>query len=139
MNVNEKGHLGLVCVIRDLVTRGYEVFLPQHDYSAVDLIALDSKGAPRRLQVKYREARNDTVSVQLYSVVNGKRIPIDRTKIDGWAVYVPGWEQIAYVVLAGMKPNAKSFSLRLAPVRVVSNPTTAVSFVSELVDPKILW
>ena len=32
MNVNEKGCIGLIEVIRDLTKKGYECFTPIHDY-----------------------------------------------------------------------------------------------------------
>ena len=52
MNVNEKGAIGLIEVIRDLTKKGFECFTPIHDYSAIDLIALDPNKKPIRLQIK---------------------------------------------------------------------------------------
>ena len=89
MNTNQKGYIGLTRTVAELAEMGYEVFLPQHDYSAIDLIVVNEAGESRRVQVKYRETKDGVVTIPLNTVVNGKKIPINRDKIDGWAVYVP--------------------------------------------------
>lgn len=100
MNVNQKGVVGLVKVISDLVSRGYEVFTPISDFCPVDIIVADSKMNLRRIQVKYREHDNrnkNAIVVQLDSIVNGKRVPVDVSLIDGWAIYFPETNEIYYV------------------------------------------
>ncbi len=96
MNVNEKGYIGLIEVIRDLSKKGYECFTPIHDYSAVDLIVMkDCK--VYRLQVKYRTLLRGSIIIDLFSKVNGKSVPINCNAIDGWAVYCPEVESIVYI------------------------------------------
>ena len=53
MNVNEKGNIGLIEIIRDLARKNIECFIPIHDYSAIDLIGIN-KEKIYRLQAKYR-------------------------------------------------------------------------------------
>ena len=96
MNVNEKGVVGLIEVIRDLTKQGYECFTPFHDYSAIDLIAIKDYKL-YRIQVKYRTLLRGIIEVDLQSVVNGKKVPIDCNKIDGWAIYCPEVEKIVYI------------------------------------------
>ena len=90
MDVNVKGVSGLIKIIDNLQEKGYYTFTAFDDHSPVDLIALSDKGKTFRLQVKFR-TRNPKKEVERYelqasSVVNGKRRPIDKTLIDGWAV-----------------------------------------------------
>jgi hypothetical protein len=107
--------------------QGFEVFLPQHDYSAVDLIVLNEKAEPSRIQVKYRfPTAKGRISISLDSIVNGKRIPIDRTKIDGWAVYVPtSREHVLYIPVSMVSPHKAMF--------------TVECFDRRFVAPSILW
>ncbi len=101
MNVNEKGVKGLLKVMDDLQDKGYYTFPAFDDHSPVDLIALSPDGKTYRLQVKYRtkDARKKSEKYCVYasSVVSGKRIPIDRNMIDGWAVYLSDSNTIKYI------------------------------------------
>ena len=113
MNVNQKGSLGLIEVIRDLSKKGFECFTPIHDYSAVDLIAMrDYK--MYRLQVKYREEYRGTIEVHFRSMVNGKSVGIDFDAIDGWAIYCPEIDKIVYVSKSDVDLTKGSFSFRLS-------------------------
>lgn len=101
MNVNEKGNIGLIKVMADLYSKGYHCFTPFDDHSPVDLITLDNTGNVRRLQVKYRSISEKRKHYELSarSVVNGKVIPIDRSLIDGWAVYLADEDKVIYLSL----------------------------------------
>ena len=100
-NVNFRGVKGLIKVIDDLQNKGYYTFFAFDDHSPVDLIAMSPKGKTFRLQIKYRskDPRKKSERYNLYSdsVVNGKRIPIDRNLIDGWAVYLAGSNRVIYI------------------------------------------
>ena len=101
MNVNEKGVKGLLKVMDDLQDKGYYTFLAFDDHSPVDLIALDRNGQSYKLQVKYRKKDPRKISekytLQAVSVVSGKKVPIDRNMIDGWAVYLLDCNKVVYV------------------------------------------
>ena len=113
MNVNQKGSIGLIEVIRDLSKKGFECFTPIHDYSAVDLIAMrDYK--MYRLQVKYREEFRNAIEVHFRSMVNGKSVDIDLSAIDGWAIYCPGVDSVVYVSKSDVDLTKGSFSFRLS-------------------------
>lgn len=100
MNCNERGTIGLIKVVSDLYSRGWHVFLPFDDYSPVDLIAMDNHGNVLRFQVKFRSGSN--LLLHASSVVNGKRVAIDRTMIDGWAVFLPETGNILYIPTEAM-------------------------------------
>ncbi len=99
MNVNQKGNIGLIKVMADLYSKGYHCFTPFDDHSPVDLIAMDETGFCKRLQVKYRslDEKRQRYELSARSVVNGKVIPIDRTLIDGWAVYLADEDLVIYI------------------------------------------
>lgn len=113
MNVNQKGTVGLIEVIRDLTKKGYECFTPMHDYSPVDLVVLNKSFQPIRLQVKYRETFRGTIEVHFRSMVNGKSKTIDFNAIDGWAVYCPEVDSVVYVSKSEVDLSKGSFSFRL--------------------------
>lgn len=97
MNVNQKGTQGLIEVIKDLYSKEFHCYLPFDDYAACDLIATKSD-VVYRLQIKYRsKTEKDRYEIPISSVVNGVRIPIDMSLIDGWAVYLEEQNQIAYI------------------------------------------
>ena len=106
MNVNEKGVKGLIKVIDDLSDRGMYSFTAFDDHSPVDLIALTKTGKPIRLQVKYRSRMVNKVSdryeLHARSVVNGNHIPIDRSMIDGWAVYLFERNKVKYIPVSAL-------------------------------------
>ena len=98
MNVNEKGNMGLLKVITDLYSKGFYCFTPFDDFSPIDCIAMNNEGKTFRLQVKYRTpGRGDRYEISARSVVNGKSIPIDKTLLDFWAVYLADIDQIVYL------------------------------------------
>lgn len=101
MNVNQKGVKGLIKVIDDLQDKGYFTFTAFDDHSPVDLIAMSPTGQTYRLQVKFRHriARQKTEKYELTasSVVNGKKVFINKELIDGWAVYLADAGKVVYI------------------------------------------
>lgn len=97
MNVNQKGVKGLIKVIDQLSTEGYYCFPAFDDHSPVDIVAMDLTGNIFRLQVKYREKKKGSYSISTDSIVNGKRIPINRNLIDGWALYMANDDKVVFI------------------------------------------
>ena len=145
MNVNEKGAIGLIEVIRDLVKKGFECFTPIHDYSGVDLIVIDDNKNPIRLQVKYRrpEMRNGTstniVGLGFHSMVNGKKIPIDISFIDGWAVYCPDIDKIVYINKKDIDLSLRGISFRLVEGKGTVNKDKSVRKLYTEFDDIVNW
>ena len=104
MNVNEKGNIGLIKVIDDLYSKGYQCFTPFDDHNPVDLISMDKSGNLKRLQVKYRslDKKRNRYELAAKSVVNGKRILINRELIDGWALYLSDEDLVIYLPVSIM-------------------------------------
>ena len=105
MNVNQKGNTGLLKVMSDLYDKGYHCFTPFDDFSPVDLIAMDKQGNIKRLQVKYRSLLPSKGTYELAgrSMVNGKSVNIDKSLIDGWAVYLEEEQKVTYLPVSIME------------------------------------
>lgn len=133
MNVNQKGVVGLVKVMSDLVSKQYEVFTPTSDFSPVDLVVASSAMELRRMQVKYREPdKQNALFVSLDSVVNGHRVPVDLSKIDCWAIYCPQTDEVYYV----LREEIRKRSIRLC---MKDFPGRKNRLVNEFTDPARLW
>lgn len=137
MSTNSKGDLGQVKVMADLVASGYEVFTPLSGHSAVDLIAADSQMRLKRIQIKYRSAKNDRVELSFSTVVNRKVIPINMDLIDCWAVYVPEVEKIYYIKKSDVDCGKQSFTFRT--VEPTSHIATSAVCGDEFLSPSRLW
>lgn len=138
MNTNEKGQIGLIETIRELTHEGFECFAPLHDYSPVDLIVLNKKFKPIRLQVKYRKLSNGAIQVPFRTSVNGKDVPIDLDVIDGWAVYCPeANDNTGIVVFVGKHEIDLSllrFAFRLTECKTARNMTKNEKCLQNSVD-----
>lgn len=107
MNVNEKGVRGLIKVLDDVSERGLYAFPAFDDHSPVDLIVMNKTGKLLRLQVKYRTPMANKVSeryeLHARSMINGKAVPIDRSMIDGWAVFLAGCNRVKYIPVKALE------------------------------------
>lgn len=104
MNTNEKGVAGLIQVVADLYSKGYTCFLPFDDYNPIDCIALSKDGKVFRLQIKYRSPNeNNSYEMTSFSVVNGKKIKINRDLIDFWAIYLADKNKVVYMRVDAMQ------------------------------------
>jgi hypothetical protein len=120
-NVNRKGDLGTAKTVADLVAQGYDVYLPFSGSCPVDVVAADRAQRLRRLQVKYRAADDrGYIAVRLCTIINGKIVPIDLSKIDGWAVYCPDTDHVYYVPKALVRKRQFCICVgAIAPQRAV--------------------
>jgi hypothetical protein len=138
LSVNQKGVIGLVKVTADLVSKQYEVFTPTSDSSPVDLIAADDGMNLKLVQVKYREPERrkgrgaQVLVVSLDSVVNGRRVPVDVSRIDVWAIYCPQTERVYYV----KRSEVVGRSIRICLDNFKGRRNR---LAQEFVDPARLW
>jgi PD-(D/E)XK nuclease superfamily protein len=112
MTTNEKGNIGLAKVINSLVTNEFSIYLPFSDTSPIDLIVANKKLETKKLQIKYIKAIKNIVTIRFSSVVNGKRILVDPTGVDFWAVYCPDNDRVFYIPSVLVK-GKKNFSFRI--------------------------
>jgi hypothetical protein len=98
MNSNDKGNIGYAMVIADVMKKGYFVFTPIADTTSVDMVIGNNKMELKRVQVKYRTKTNKGVlEIPIHTVVNGKKVQVDVSKVDLWAIYCPDTDTVYYV------------------------------------------
>ena len=98
MNTNKKGDIGLANIILDTLSKRFFVFLPFSDTTHVDLIIADEKMKMYRVQVKYMKIdKFGALNICTSTVVNGKKVPMDLSQIDVWAIYCSDNNQIYYI------------------------------------------
>lgn len=121
MNTNEKGNLGFAMVIADVMKKGYFVFMPIADTTNVDLIIANDKMNLKRVQVKYRKkTEKGVIEIPTTTVINGKKVPTDLSKIDIWAVYCPDTNKMYYIPTQDLIGKA-TLSLRIDKPKKLNN------------------
>jgi PD-(D/E)XK endonuclease len=132
--VNDRGAIGTAKIISDLLSRGYSVFLPFDGASPVDIIVANKEMQLCRVQAKYRKIdKSGSIGVSLESVVNRKRIKIDKSKVDAYAIYCPDTSLVYYLDLSIVP--IKQYYVSLS---VVDGPKRK-NIASNFMDPSILW
>jgi hypothetical protein len=82
----------------------------------------------KRIQVKYRKKnKRGALEVPLENVVNGKRILVDRSKIDYYGIYCPENDNVYFVELSKIGA-INTFTLRFDEPK---NNQTKVRFANE--------
>lgn len=120
-HTKDKGDLGVVMVIADLVRHGVDVYVPLSEHQPSDLIAADRRGRIARVQVKYRTLeRTGIVSIDFrntYSDSHGVHSKLaDHSQFDCYAVYCPQTEKVYYLRIDDIPKESKQYvSLRIVP------------------------
>lgn len=134
MNTNKKGDIGLVKTMSDLVSKGYFIFTPLSDTTCVDLVVANDSMTLKKLQVKYCSLTNGRMCISTSTVVNGKKIPIDLSKIDIWALYCPDNDKVYYLdtkILVGKK------TMNLRVVESIQNKN--INYASDYESLENIW
>lgn len=146
-------------VIADLTRRGYDILLPVSGHLPYDLAVENRFGTIRKLQVKYKCAKQGRIDVPLTTIhtnsSGAQRKPIDRRRIDAYAIYCPDTGKIYYVPMRDMAANQTGIRLRVAPLerkkvrRLLSNgkkgwvhygcTTTGMRPADDFLDPDRLF
>lgn len=96
-----KGDIGLAIVIADLTKKGFYICLPISEHLPFDLIALNSKGTIKKIQVKYVTLVKGTIRLQLRNISSSPKGYIitrhDIKSFDGYAIYCPETNKVYYV------------------------------------------
>ena len=100
-HTKDKGDIGLAKAIADITQQGWIVCLPFTEHAAFDLIAYKDNVC-KRVQVKYRALKGDTLEYQLRSSWSDKHGVhtkfIDKSSIDIFCFYCPNTDACYYVV-----------------------------------------
>lgn len=116
MNTNEKGNRGLANVILDVINKEYFVFLPFTDTTHVDLIIADKKMKLYRVQVKYSGVnKKGVITASVSNVVDRKRVLVDLSHVDLWAIFCPDTKEVYYVSTKELQGKTSAMLLRVNP------------------------
>jgi len=128
-HTKEKGDLGVLRAQVEIAEQGWMVLLPLTEHSPFDLVAYKN-GVFKRIQVKYRTARNNTVEVTFTSSWSDKhgshRRFVDKNDFDLYCIYCPDTNKCYFV-----DPNKyrEGVSLRLGDTK--NNQKKGVHFASD--------
>jgi PD-(D/E)XK endonuclease len=137
-HTKDKGDLGVGHVIADLLRNGIQVALPLSEHLPFDLIAILEDNSLRRVQVKYRTAKNGLIYCDMKSSWadrNGNHIrPFDPLSCDVLVIVCPDPLLCCYLrpsELAG----TSACSLRIDPPLFRRGPRKGVKIASNYTDP----
>jgi|APSaa5957512576_1039674.scaffolds.fasta_scaffold07231_2 hypothetical protein len=118
LHSKEKGALGELVIMKDLLSRGYPVFIEYGDNSRVDLIALVGQ-RPVKIQVKARKAHKDLVTIDTKKSGPNYSYIYDDGDIDIFALYAFEEDKIAYINSKYLlsKGKRKTMSFRTIPTK----------------------
>jgi len=120
-HTKDKGDLGVVMVICDMVRNDIDVYIPLSEHQPSDLIAVNREGRMVKVQVKYRSLEStggfDIDLRGSYSDSKGNHHkPTDRTQFDCYAVYCPDNGKVYYIRNEEIS-NKTALKLRVVPAR----------------------
>jgi hypothetical protein len=118
----DKGDIGVAKTIPHLLDHGIRCCLPLSEHLPFDLIAvMPDFTTLRRVQVKYRTAKNGFIEVTFRSnYYNSKHIYSKRVnfdEIDCYAIYCPDTNATYYLPVVEIPASALKANLRLQPTR----------------------
>ena len=123
MHTKDAGTVGELAVILQLKQAGYAVFTEVGDNSPIDVIVATAKGQLLRGQVKSCRLANGSATLPLRKAgPNGylRKYKDDSDRLDFFALYVHGTEQIAYVSAKeafASCPGSTRLSFRVRPAK----------------------
>lgn len=132
----DAGATGEAAIIYDLTKRGHAVYVPLAGHCAADLVSCKGASPAIRWQIKLRSAREGaSVALALHSIhprAGGyDKSPIDRERIDAFAIFNPVTEQVFYLSTDDIPIGAKSISINTS-----ANPSANAKYLaSDYRDP----
>jgi hypothetical protein len=137
MNTNKKGDIGLANVILDVTKKGFFVFLPFSDTTSVDLIIADKSMKIIRTQIKYISInKTGVLTISTANVVNGKKVPVDLSTTDIWAIYCPDNNEIYYISAVELLGKT-ALCLRVTEPKVDNNNN--IHYAKDYLDLNKVW
>ena len=139
-HTKDKGDLGLVSVVADLMRHGIQVALPISEHLPFDCIGISPQGALVRISVKYREVKAGRVEVRLRSSWADRNGSHNKnhspTDYDVTAIYCPDSGACYYVV--NSEVNASN-TLVLRVDRARNNQAKYVKLAGNFRDPRRIF
>ena len=134
-HTKNKGDLGVLKAQIDLFEKGYIPCVPLTEHAEFDLIAYKD-GICKRVQVKYRTAKNDCIILAFktsWNDKNGTHVnPIDKNAIDLICIYCPDTDKCYYIKMEKLSEE-QGISLRMKACK--NNQTKKVHFIDDYLLP----
>jgi len=128
MHSKQKGALGEVAVIKDLLRRDYQVFKEIGDLSKVDLIVLVDH-VPVKIQVKALVSKHGIVEVNSKKSGPGYSFRYGELDVDIFAVYIIDKDEIFYVSAKEILNNKTTSKFRI--VKPINNQLSGIRWVKD--------
>lgn len=96
----------------DILEQGYPVFFEFGDLSKADLIVLDAKQRPWKVQVKTMTETNGSIELSLWKSGPGYKFKYTAADVDIFAVYVRNRNVVLYVPSSLALKNNRSMTFR---------------------------
>lgn len=128
-HTKSKGDLGVLKVQCDLAEKGYTILIPLTEHSTYDLVA-EKDGIFKRVQVKYRAAKDGKLSIHMkssWSDKNGLHVKhLDKSLVDIFAIFCPDTNEVYY-----FDPSDFSKSVTLRVDTPKNNQVAGVKFAND--------
>ena len=113
-HTKNKGDLGIYKAQLDLYSKGFSIFTSLSEHEPFDIVAYKNKKF-KRIQVKYRSAKNEKIILQFktsWADKKGNHINYyDKNEIDLFCIYCPNTDECYYI--NPLETNEKSITLRI--------------------------
>ena len=139
-HTKDKGDIGLVCVMADLLKHDIQVALPVSEHLPFDLVAIDPSGQTLKVSVKYRVMSNrGSISVRSQSVWNDRNGTHYRRHgvgdYDAIAIYCPDTDECYYLRASELSPLVTTLRI----TEPVNNQTRKIHMARLFTDPDRLF
>ncbi len=128
-HTKDKGDIGVLKAQADLAMQGHIVSLPLTEHQVFDLV-IYKDGIFKRVQVKYRSAKNGRIDVPFRSSWSDKygthTVHVDKSQVDIYCVYCPETDKCYY-----FDPSQLGHSLTLRVNTPKNNQTMNVHFAAD--------
>jgi hypothetical protein len=141
-HTKDKGDIGLVSVMADLLKHGIQIALPISEHLPFDLIAIPHAGPMVKVSVKYREV-DDRGSVSVYnrsvwSDRHGVHMKMhDPGDYDAVAIYCPQTNQCYYLRASELSRSRTTLRVKAAANNQILGVRAAESFLDP--DRMFFW
>jgi hypothetical protein len=133
---NKRGTFGEISVIKDLTSKGYEVFSEVGSSSKIDLIIVDKNYKMHRIQVKtsYKVKNSATLYLVKKCIVKKYNYTYSSDVIDIFALYVIDEDKILYISAKEALDSGRKSRMNFYFGKTKNNQTKKVNNAEDYLD-----